>query len=110
MSNSLTDKSTETFWESRDEPRAKAKQITVTFDKTFPIFGVAVHIDNQKDGGVSGWVWLLSWQSDVDNGAAFWFLVRLQQSSSGLEWWEFSALLFSQLLCYSHICGPKGAQ
>ena len=53
MSNSLTDKSTETFWESRDEPRAKGKQITVSFDKTFPVFGVAVHVDNQKDAGVS---------------------------------------------------------
>ena len=52
MSNSLTDKSTETFWESRDEPRAKSKQITINFDRVFNIFGVAVHIDNQKDGGV----------------------------------------------------------
>ena len=54
MSNSLTDKSTETFWESRDEPRSKSKQITITFDQGFPIFGVAVHVDNQKDGGVRG--------------------------------------------------------
>ena len=52
MSNSLIDKSTETFWESRDEPRAKSKQITVTFDRACPVFGMAVHIDNQKDGGV----------------------------------------------------------
>ena len=53
MSNSLTDKSTETFWESRDEPRAKSKQITITFEGfTTHIFGVAVHIDNQKDAGV----------------------------------------------------------
>lgn len=52
MSNSLTDKSTETFWESKDEPRAKSKQITVSFEKVFPVFGVAVHIDNQKDAGV----------------------------------------------------------
>lgn len=52
MCNSLTDKSTETFWESRDEPRAKSKQITVTFDRMFPVFGVALHLDNQKDAGV----------------------------------------------------------
>ena len=53
MANSLTDKSTETFWESRDEPRAKAKQLTINFDKPFPVFGVSVHVDNQKDVGVS---------------------------------------------------------
>ena len=41
MSNSLTDKSTETFWESRDEPRSKAKQVTVTFEVFYPIFGVS---------------------------------------------------------------------
>ena len=53
MINSLTDKSTETFWESKDEARAKSKQITVTFDMFCPVFGVSVHIDNQKDAGVS---------------------------------------------------------
>ncbi len=52
MINSLVDKSTETFWESRDEARAKSKHITVTFDVIYPVFGVAVHIDNQKDAGV----------------------------------------------------------
>ena len=52
MSACLTDKSTEAFWESRDEPRAKSKQITITFEEMFPVFGVAVHIDNQKDAGV----------------------------------------------------------
>lgn len=53
MSNSLTDGSTETFWESRDEPRGRPRHLTVTFDKEKKVFGVAVHIDNQKDGGVS---------------------------------------------------------
>jgi hypothetical protein len=56
MSNSLTDGSTETFWESRDEPRGKPKQITITFDKEREVFGVSVHIDNQKDGGVRNWI------------------------------------------------------
>ena len=53
MSNSLTDGSTETFWESRDEPRGRPRQLTITFDKEKKVFGVSVHIDNQKDGGVS---------------------------------------------------------
>ena len=52
MSNSLTDGTTETFWESRDEPRAQPRKLTVTFDKEMPVFAVAVHIDNQKDAGV----------------------------------------------------------
>ena len=52
MNNSLTDGSTETFWESRDEPRGRPRHITVTFDKEKKVFGAAVHIDNQKDGGV----------------------------------------------------------
>ena len=53
MINSLTDKSTETFWESRDEPRSKPKMITVTFGSGITVFGAAVHVDNQKDAGVS---------------------------------------------------------
>lgn len=56
MSNSLTDGSTETFWESRDEPRGKPRQLTITFDKEREVFGVSVHIDNQKDGGVRNWI------------------------------------------------------
>ena len=53
MSNSLTDGSTETFWESRDEPRGQLRKLTVTFDNEQSLFACAVHIDNQKDGGVS---------------------------------------------------------
>ena len=53
MSNSLTDGSTETFWESRDEPRGRPRQLTVTFEEEQRIFAAAVHIDNQKDSGVS---------------------------------------------------------
>ena len=52
MSNSLTDRSTETFWESRDEPRGKPCSITVTYDKVIKIFAASIHIDNQKDSGV----------------------------------------------------------
>lgn len=52
MSNSLTDGTTETFWESRDEPRGQPRKLTVIFDKEKSVFAVAVHIDNQKDGGV----------------------------------------------------------
>ena len=52
MSNSLTDGSTETFWESRDEPRGKPRSITVTYDKVIKIFAASIHIDNQKDSGV----------------------------------------------------------
>ena len=52
MAGSLTDGSTETFWESRDEPRGKPRHITVTFPSEQKVFAVAVHIDNQKDAGV----------------------------------------------------------
>ena len=52
MSNSLTDGSTETFWESRDELRGKPRSITVTYDKVIKIFAASIHIDNQKDAGV----------------------------------------------------------
>ena len=53
MSNSLTDSSTETFWESRDEPRGRPRQLTVSFEGEKRVFAVAIHIDNQKDAGVS---------------------------------------------------------
>ena len=49
---SLTDGSTETFWESHDEPRGRARTLTLTFNKECQVFAVAVHIDNQKDSGV----------------------------------------------------------
>ena len=52
MANSLTDGSTETFWESRDEPRGKPRHIIVTFPNEQKLFAVAVHIDNQKDAAV----------------------------------------------------------
>ena len=55
MIDSLTDKSTETFWESREDARAKTNQITVSFDTYHPVFGVAVHVDNQKDARVRSW-------------------------------------------------------
>ena len=53
MSNSLNDGSTETFWESRDEGRGKPRYILVTFDKPTRVFAACIHIDNQKDSGVS---------------------------------------------------------
>ena len=53
MSNSLTDGSTETFWESRDEGRAKPRCITITYNNPTSLFGACIHIDNQKDSGVS---------------------------------------------------------
>lgn len=53
MSNSLTDGSTETFWESRDEPRGKPRAITVTYENKVKLFGACIHIDNTKDSGVS---------------------------------------------------------
>ena len=52
MSNSLTDGSTETFWESRDEGRGKARSVTVSYDKPAKVFAACIHIDNQKDSGV----------------------------------------------------------
>lgn len=52
MCGSLTDGATDTFWESRDEPKTQPKKLTVTFEKEMPIFGIAIHIDNQKDDGV----------------------------------------------------------
>ena len=55
MMNSLTDGSTETFWESRDDARDKPRSVTATFIKPVPFFGAAVHVDNLKDAGVSKW-------------------------------------------------------
>ena len=54
MMDSLNDGSTETFWESRDEARDKPRSVTATFNKPIRFFAAAVHVDNQKDSGVSG--------------------------------------------------------
>ncbi|XP_019855060.1 PREDICTED: E3 ubiquitin-protein ligase MYCBP2-like isoform X1 [Amphimedon queenslandica] len=51
MSNSLTDGSTETFWESRDEPRGKPRTITLAYERKIKPFGACIHIDNTKDSG-----------------------------------------------------------
>ena len=53
MSNSLTDRSTEAFSESRDEPRGKPRTITLTYERKIKPFGDCIHIDNTKDSGVS---------------------------------------------------------
>ena len=52
MANSLTDSSTETFWESRDEPRSKTKALMVTFNEDKKLYAAAIHNDNGKDSGV----------------------------------------------------------
>lgn len=53
MINSLTDNSTETFWESGEEDREKSKTITVVCaPHTFPKV-VYIHIDNCRDLSVS---------------------------------------------------------
>uniref|UniRef100_A0A1X7SWQ1 DOC domain-containing protein n=1 Tax=Amphimedon queenslandica TaxID=400682 RepID=A0A1X7SWQ1_AMPQE len=51
MSNSLADRSTETFWESRDEPRGKPRTITLAYERKIKPFGACIHIDNTKDSG-----------------------------------------------------------
>lgn len=63
MLNSLSDASTETFWESSGESRGNFKRIDLTFEEDVVPSAVAVHIDNTKDTGVccgcgwaSGWV------------------------------------------------------
>ena len=54
MLNSLTDASTETFWESSGESRGNFKKIDLTFEEEVVPCAAAVHIDNTKDTGVSG--------------------------------------------------------
>ena len=49
---SLTDNSTETFWESGDEDRNKTKSIIVTASAQHSPKMVYVHIDNSRDLGV----------------------------------------------------------
>ena len=56
MVNSLTDGSTETFWESRDEPRSKTKALMVTFNDDKKLYAAAIHNDNGKDAGVCMYV------------------------------------------------------
>lgn len=53
MVGSLTDNSTETFWESGDEDRNKTKTLTLTCcPRSHPTM-IYVHIDNCRDLGVS---------------------------------------------------------
>lgn len=50
MINSLTDGSTETFWESDDEDRNKPKVIEISLHKlSFTCKAIYVHIDNSRD-------------------------------------------------------------
>ncbi|XP_033631426.1 E3 ubiquitin-protein ligase MYCBP2-like isoform X2 [Asterias rubens] len=51
MLPSLTDGSTETFWESGDEDRNRTKSITVTCNDGLVARMVAVHVDNSRDLG-----------------------------------------------------------
>ncbi|XP_016086576.1 E3 ubiquitin-protein ligase MYCBP2-like [Sinocyclocheilus grahami] len=51
MIGSLTDGSTETFWESGDEDKNKAKSITISCVKGINASYVSVHVDNSRDIG-----------------------------------------------------------
>ena len=53
MIGSLTDGSTETFWESGDEDRNKTKSLTVVCAQNHHPTLICVHIDNCRDLGVS---------------------------------------------------------
>lgn len=52
MIGSLTDNSTETFWESGDEDRNKTKSITILCPQGHHPLLVCVHVDNCRDLGV----------------------------------------------------------
>lgn len=49
MVGSLTDGSTETFWESGEEDRNKAKTLTITCNLGYHPRLMCVHIDNCRD-------------------------------------------------------------
>uniref|UniRef100_A0A4W5M9H3 RCR-type E3 ubiquitin transferase n=1 Tax=Hucho hucho TaxID=62062 RepID=A0A4W5M9H3_9TELE len=51
MIGSLTDGSTETFWESGDEDKNKTKCITISCVKGINVSYVTVHVDNSRDIG-----------------------------------------------------------
>ncbi|XP_030837055.1 E3 ubiquitin-protein ligase MYCBP2 [Strongylocentrotus purpuratus] len=51
MLPSLTDGSTETFWESGDEDRNRNKFVTISGNKGMNLKMVAVHVDNSRDLG-----------------------------------------------------------
>ncbi|KAL0616043.1 E3 ubiquitin-protein ligase MYCBP2, partial [Plecturocebus cupreus] len=51
MIGSLTDGSTETFWESGDEDKNKTKNITINYVKGINARYVSVHVDNSRDLG-----------------------------------------------------------
>ncbi|XP_036396027.1 E3 ubiquitin-protein ligase MYCBP2 isoform X6 [Megalops cyprinoides] len=51
MIGSLTDGSTETFWESGDEDKNKTKSITISCVKGINATYVSVHVDNSRDIG-----------------------------------------------------------
>uniref|UniRef100_A0A6Q2X7Z5 E3 ubiquitin-protein ligase MYCBP2 n=1 Tax=Esox lucius TaxID=8010 RepID=A0A6Q2X7Z5_ESOLU len=51
MIGSLTDGSTETFWESGDEDKNKTKSITISCVKGINASYVTVHVDNSRDIG-----------------------------------------------------------
>lgn len=53
MIGSLTDGSTETFWESGEEDRNKTKSLTITCAPGHSPALICVHIDNCRDLGVS---------------------------------------------------------
>ena len=53
MIGSLTDGSTETFWESGDEDKNKTKCITISCVKGINASNITVHVDNSRDIGVS---------------------------------------------------------
>lgn len=56
MISNLTDNSTETFWESGDEDRDKAKTITITSVGHMLPKMIYIHVDNCRDLTVSTYI------------------------------------------------------
>lgn len=56
MIGSLTDGSTETFWESGDEDKNKTKSVTISCVKGINATKVSVHVDNSRDIGVRNYI------------------------------------------------------
>ncbi|XP_076822444.1 E3 ubiquitin-protein ligase MYCBP2-like isoform X2 [Clavelina lepadiformis] len=96
IANSLTDGSTETFWESGDEDKNKSKNITIDFaEKKDDFSKIFVHIDNTRDvqkkvTSVAYWVesneeWNRSNLCDINTHFVGWLAYNIPEKASKVK-------------------------
>ena len=93
MMSCLTDRTTETFWESGDEDRNKTKVITgILTNNTVRGKVIYIHIDNGRDIGAKCTHVVIKCSESVDSSSSSFLKIRSQKVDSRFSGWISAAI------------------